>query len=78
MSEKKIDELDEIREKLKKRAELLEFDGLLVDQVALDLEKFNEIKERAEQNIAQQAINIDEDERIQQTRKKIDRLRKRV
>jgi len=78
MSEKKIDELDEIREKLKKRAELLEFDGLFADQVALDLDRFNEIKERAEQNIAQQAISIDEDERIQQTRKKIDRLRKRV
>ena len=78
MSEKKIDEFDEIREKLKKRAELLEFDGLFTDQVELDLERFNEIKERAEQNIAQQTIRIDEDERIQQTRKKIDRLRKRV
>ena len=78
MSEKKIDEFDEIREKLKKRAELLEFDGLFTDLVELDLERFNEIKERAEQNIAQQTIRIDEDERIQQTRKKIDRLRKRV
>ena len=75
---RKIEELDEIRERLRKRAENLELDGLMVEQVSLDLERFNEIKERATLNIAQQAINIDEDERLQQTRKKIDRLRKRV
>ena len=61
---RKIEELDEIRERLRKRAENLELDGLMVEQVSLDLERFNEIKERATLNIAQQTINIDEDERL--------------
>lgn len=41
-------------------------------------ERLKKIKARVEQVVALDVEDIDEDERIQQTRKKIDRLRKRV
>jgi len=41
-------------------------------------ERLKRIKARVEQVVALDVEDVDEDERIQQTRKKIDRLRKRV
>jgi len=40
---KKIEELVEIHERLKKRAENLEFNGLMTEQAPLDLDRFNEL-----------------------------------
>jgi Asp-tRNA(Asn)/Glu-tRNA(Gln) amidotransferase C subunit len=41
-------------------------------------ERLKKIRARVEQVVALDVEDVDEDERIQQTRKKIDRLRKRV
>ncbi len=47
----KIEELDEIHERLKKRAENLEFNGLMTEQAPLDLDRFNEAEDLVDDSL---------------------------